>query len=407
MFLTAGHCFDSHNKADGVIIPRKNGTDTPIPPHEIATNMHVTFLYQLTSGRKVSFNILKLVEYRVGNFDYAIVKLDGNPSDLAGYATIAKHDANMGDMVCIIQHPRSEPKQVDAGPVTYLYHDRIGYNDIDTYDGSSGAGILQYPEGTIVGVHITGACHLPHIGHNYGVKISELLKVFGILNMLTVNGLQAYATPSIHINNCNVIEVIVPLAQGGLAYIQGMRKRFPTFDWSKPKILAEEIGVFENVSISRSNYKYNDNGIDLTTLGVIGVSGDKLVHFWYGKKVYDSNYNWSSPQIMATGVSGYPSVINPRAKLEVLIPLKVGGLLYLDGGKRDFPEYWWNKPIVLGDELGIFEEAILNKCDTNNPIERENRYVFARTGERVAYFWRDRGESPFPDRQIWSLRDFI
>ena len=47
LMLTCGHLFDAD--PNGWTVPRQNGTSTAISPQEIATNMHVNFLYQVDS----------------------------------------------------------------------------------------------------------------------------------------------------------------------------------------------------------------------------------------------------------------------------------------------------------------------------------------------------------------------
>lgn len=180
MFLTAGHCFDP--TPDGWTVPRIQNSNNPISPKEIARNMKINFNYQYdTSGTpriEDSYDILELVEYREGNLDYAIVKLDGSPGEKYGYAKLSNIDAKINDMVCIIQHPDGLPKRVEAGPVTFLESDeRIGYGSLDTRGGSSGAGIIQYETGKIVGVHTNGGCDDPSKKFNYGVRVSSLLAV--------------------------------------------------------------------------------------------------------------------------------------------------------------------------------------------------------------------------------------
>ncbi|PEB73236.1 hypothetical protein COM89_23240 [Bacillus thuringiensis] len=190
LFLTAGHCFDS--TPDEFTVPRIEGTNNPISPEEIAKNMKVNFNYQYDHASNLrseqSFAILDLVEYRVGGLDYAIVRLDGKPGEKFGYTKISKTDANINDMLCIIQHPDGKPKSIEAGPVTYLKDgdERIGYGSLDTLGGSSGAGILLASNGTLVGVHTNGGCRSNLDGHNYGVRISSLLLVSPTLEKLTL-----------------------------------------------------------------------------------------------------------------------------------------------------------------------------------------------------------------------------
>ena len=59
----------------------------------------------------------------------------------------------------------------------------FGYNAIDTSSGSSGSGILHYPDGKLVGIHVIGECERDR-GFNYGLKLSTLLESSTILKVL-------------------------------------------------------------------------------------------------------------------------------------------------------------------------------------------------------------------------------
>ena len=67
--------------------------DDPIPPKEIAKNMHVNFNHQLDPNGKLRtsrpFAILELLEHRLGGLDYAIVRLDGKPGAIYGFTSIS------------------------------------------------------------------------------------------------------------------------------------------------------------------------------------------------------------------------------------------------------------------------------------------------------------------------------
>lgn len=175
LFLTAGHCFDQTPAP--WTVPRAPGTMNPITPAEIALNMHVNFNYQFDAAGNLrtedSYPVTALVEYRLGNLDFAIVRLAGDPGLVYGTTPIATADAAIGDMLCIIQHPNGVPKRIEAGPLSDFVGDMIRYNDIDTLGGTSGSGILG-PDGTIVGVHTNGGCTGMMIGHNFGVRISSI-----------------------------------------------------------------------------------------------------------------------------------------------------------------------------------------------------------------------------------------
>jgi V8-like Glu-specific endopeptidase len=185
LFLSAGHCFDSN--PDGWQVPRINGTNQPISPPEIAKNMHINFNYQSDPNgnlrKEDSYPITELLEYRLNNLDYAIVRLDGKPGQKYGHATISQIDAVIGSPICIIGHPEGWPKVIEAGHISDFRDTMTGYNDLDTRGGNSGSGILASPQGTIVGVHTNGGCGEPQ-GHNYGHKITALLQASSILKQI-------------------------------------------------------------------------------------------------------------------------------------------------------------------------------------------------------------------------------
>lgn len=191
LFLTAGHNFDQ--TGGGWTRPRDNATGSTIPPTEIATNMHVNFDFQVDpSGNprpEQEFPVLELVEYRMGGLDFAIVRLGGNPGATFGSAQISTTDATTGAVACIIGHPAGVPKRVEAGPVTDLHGDQIGYNDIDTLGGNSGSAILLGSNGRIVGVHTNGGCTVSDpnsdTSHNHGVRITSILAQSPTLQSLT------------------------------------------------------------------------------------------------------------------------------------------------------------------------------------------------------------------------------
>ena len=187
LYLSAGHCFDSVNEEFGWQVPKVNGTNDLIQPKEIAKNMHINFNYQVDSHGAMrhdqqSFAIVELLEHRLGDLDYAIVKVDGKPGKIFGITSIAIADAlEDKDMLCIIGHPLGKPKVVEAGPCSDFRGTRIGYNTLDTQSGNSGSGILG-KDGTIVGVHTQGGCN--SIGFNSGERISSLVQASPIIKKI-------------------------------------------------------------------------------------------------------------------------------------------------------------------------------------------------------------------------------
>ena len=176
LFLTAGHLFDQ--TGGGWTRPQQNGTTTTISPQEIAANMHVNFNYQVDPAGnprpEQSFAIQQLIEYRVGNVDFAVILLAGSPGRIFGFTQVASTNATAGDMVAILGHPAGVPKRIEAGPVTQITATQILYNDIDTLGGNSGSGILRSPGGAIVGVHTDGGCTSTG-GANFGAPIAAII----------------------------------------------------------------------------------------------------------------------------------------------------------------------------------------------------------------------------------------
>ena len=192
LFLSAGHCFDSN--PPGWSVPRINGTSNPLPPADIAQNMHINFNFQhdqMGNPRaERRFAITQLLEHRLGGLDYAIVRLEGNPGDVFGTTLLARRDATVGELSAIIGHPAGLPKQIEAGPITAVQANQIRYNDTDTLGGNSGSGVLLQASGEIAGVHTNGGCAgtNPETGFNFAQRIGALLAVSPILNKVALGG---------------------------------------------------------------------------------------------------------------------------------------------------------------------------------------------------------------------------
>jgi V8-like Glu-specific endopeptidase len=189
LFLTAGHCITPPAHL-GYVIPTVLGTSTPISKEESATNMKVEFDFQLDPDGNTRpsrpFNVVKLEEHELSNVrDYAILRLEGNPGQDYGMAPVAVIDPPCGSGLCVIGHPQGQEKRIAAGTAADVVANWILYSDLDTIGGNSGSGVLESPEGPVIGVHIGGGCDdVNEGGTNYGVRVGALLQVSPILRDL-------------------------------------------------------------------------------------------------------------------------------------------------------------------------------------------------------------------------------
>jgi len=140
LYLTAGHCVGSTTPGSSVFFNYQN---------DPSGNPQTTVSHQVTA----------VLEDDLGGIDYAILELEGAPGDAWGITTPATFRPPAQQPITIIQHPKSLPKVVEGGTLSYLSSGRIAYDDLDTENGSSGSGILQDRTGYVVGVHTTGAAN--------------------------------------------------------------------------------------------------------------------------------------------------------------------------------------------------------------------------------------------------------
>jgi hypothetical protein len=177
LFLTAGHCLDNDDSATWKL-PREKGGKR-LEPEEIAREFVVEFRYEVTpqSGAPSSpdvVSVVRLEELRYDGVDYAILRLEGHPGLRNGVARIASHNPAPGTSIAILQHPSADPMKIGAGTVSSIMGTNISYDAIDTFGGSSGAGVLDSVSGKLVGIHTNGGCSKSG-GENYGVAVEALL----------------------------------------------------------------------------------------------------------------------------------------------------------------------------------------------------------------------------------------
>ena len=178
LLLTAGHCFlaDLNNQRT----PRRNGSK--LKPEELVPLFKLNFGYQLPptgdEPRKADvYPVLRMVEDRQGGLDYAIVEVGKGANGLFpgakyGIATVDASTSTLASAkwVTVIQHPSGKPKKVEAGIELKTESPWIYYSDLDTFDGSSGAGVLDH-RGNLVAVHVQGGCET---GANSGVTLNAI-----------------------------------------------------------------------------------------------------------------------------------------------------------------------------------------------------------------------------------------
>jgi V8-like Glu-specific endopeptidase len=186
LFISAGHCFDQqgggHNR------PSRGGK--LIESDEIATLMRVNFNYQVNGQTGETrpgeaFPVEELLECKIANLDFAIVRVGTNaagrlPGETYGTLAIAAEDLiTNGAMLCLIQHPKGDPKRIEAGPMSKNEAGQIHYDSLDTLNASSGSPILS-DSGEVVGVHTNGGCSFMS-GSNFGVAIGAIRNASSIV----------------------------------------------------------------------------------------------------------------------------------------------------------------------------------------------------------------------------------
>jgi V8-like Glu-specific endopeptidase len=134
-----------------------------------------------------------LLEYKRPNIanvvlDYAIVELGPNSAEqlpVQQYASVtidvAQATLANAQMLTIIQHPNGDPKRIAAGRHLRADATAIYYSDVDTMQGSSGAGVLDQT-GHLIGVHTSGGCDDPDLNfENSGVTLNAVSQVSDLI----------------------------------------------------------------------------------------------------------------------------------------------------------------------------------------------------------------------------------
>lgn len=169
LFITAAHCVDGSTKGKFVAFNYQKAKNSS----ELLPQKH--------------FKIAEVIEDGLSGLDYAVLKLDGQPGKEFGITKLNPKGAQNGDALTIIQHPKGQPKQIEAGLMEGLEGSYMTYDDIDTEPGSSGSGVLN-KDGEIVGIHTNGGCGYGG-GANRGVSMPQIYKASKILPTVYVQNL--------------------------------------------------------------------------------------------------------------------------------------------------------------------------------------------------------------------------
>lgn len=152
LFITAGHCVDS----------------TTAGHDYVAMN----FEYAAGSSTLLAQDFYKITELveEGGSLDYSVIRLEGNPGLKYGWATLRTNQADVGELITIVQHPGGRAKEVEVGHVAGYQGSYYTYGDLDTEPGSSGSGIVD-SKGNLVGIHTNGGCTSTG-GTNSGTRLN-------------------------------------------------------------------------------------------------------------------------------------------------------------------------------------------------------------------------------------------
>jgi len=178
-------------------------------------------------------------------------------------------------------------------------------------------------------------------------------------------------------------ELVVPNAEGGLAYCARDNDNTPSLPWQGPIVFGKEVGHVDAVSLIQSNFGSGN-------LEVVARVGDRLVHFWRDS---GPDFTWHGPLEFANGVSGNPALIQSRfgkrGNFELVVPLASGGIAHY-WRSNDDPALPWLPTTVFGTELGNVDAVALIQSNFGQP-RPGNLEVVARVGDDLIHFWRDSG----------------
>lgn len=216
LIITAGHCFDVC-KGNGDWLTPFYG-ERFLTPYEFAPLIQLNMDYAYNScnptagdqpeSHERSFNITKLVEWRIGGLDYAIAEVQNTQG--SNYSYLSFDFSFKEGKIFIVQHPQGAPKKLEIG-----YGVSNGSNDqqviehnANTLGGSSGSSLSTFFY-KVCGVHVKGR----EGDINTAVHINAILQRSPIIKALYYQQ-NPYIDKEPNINNFNWLLTLGLFAAG-------------------------------------------------------------------------------------------------------------------------------------------------------------------------------------------------
>lgn len=117
-------------------------------------------------------------------FDYAILKVDGNPASRFGYLSISTQAPEAKIPLWIIGHPKLKVQQISRIACRVISANIYGKNSFThtcpTIGGSSGSPVFDASTGSVIGLnHARDASKIPQLG--YAIPFSKIAKQSSLL----------------------------------------------------------------------------------------------------------------------------------------------------------------------------------------------------------------------------------
>jgi hypothetical protein len=164
-----------------------------LEPTQLCKFMKVNFNYQSDGSvnapdpaiNEMSFDVVELVEYKINDLDYAIVKLKDSPGKYFGYVSIRLPSHASQFNTYVIHHPMGLTKKISHSKLesfTVTHKPEEIQHAMDTEGGSSGAGIFDNDTHHLIAVHTHGTS--AYTNKNTGVYTSAIYEVSPFLKQI-------------------------------------------------------------------------------------------------------------------------------------------------------------------------------------------------------------------------------